>query len=81
MDFQSFPKDKKGYDAALVVVDQFSKRPISMPGYKTTDAAGMAQLFMEYVYQHQGPLMTIILDRGPQFISNFWNEFCKTLRI
>src|SRR5699024_5073809 len=40
MDFRSFPKDKKGYDAALVVVDRFSKRPISMPCYKTTDAAG-----------------------------------------
>ena len=25
--------------------------------------------------------MTIILDRGLQFIFNFWNEFCKTLRI
>ena len=42
MDFQSFLKDKKEYDAALVVVDQFSKRPISMPCYKTTDAARMA---------------------------------------
>ena len=52
MDFQSFPKDKKGYDATLVVVDWFSKRPISMPYYKMTDAAGMAQLFMEHVYQH-----------------------------
>ena len=42
MDFQLFPKDKKGYDAALMVVDQFSKRPISMPCYKITDAAEMA---------------------------------------
>ena len=25
--------------------------------------------------------MTIISDRGPQFISDFWNEFCKTLEI
>ena len=54
-----------------MVVDWFSKRPISMPGYKMTDAAGMAQLFMEYVYQHWGPSIIIILDRGPQFISNF----------
>ena len=52
-----------------------------MPCYKMTDAAGMAWLFVEHVYWHQGPSMTIVLDRGPQFISNFWNEFCKTLGI
>ena len=79
MDFQSFPKDKKGYDAALVVVDWFSKRLISMPCYKMTDAAGMAWLFVEHVYWHQGPPMTIVLERGPQFISDFWNKFCKIL--
>lgn len=41
----------------------------------------MAQLFVEHVYRHQGPPMTIVLDRGPQFISDFWNEFCKILGI
>ena len=41
----------------------------------------MAWLFVEYVYQHWGALTTIILDRGPQFISDFWNEFCKILGI
>ena len=25
--------------------------------------------------------MTIVLGRGPQFISDFWNEFCKILGI
>ena len=52
MDFQTFPKDKKGYNTALVIVDQLSKHPISLPCHKTTDAAGMAQLFVEHVYQH-----------------------------
>ena len=50
MDFWLFSKDKKGYDAAFVVVDWFSKRLISIPCYKMTDAAGMAWLFIEYVY-------------------------------
>ena len=65
MDFQSFPKDKKGYDAALVVVNWFSKRLISMPCYKTTNAAGMAQLFVEYVYWHHRAPITIISDYRP----------------
>ena len=46
-----------------------------------TDAAGMARLFVEHVYRHRGPPTTIVSDRGPQFISDFWNEFCKTLGI
>ena len=81
MDFWTFPKDKWGYDAALVVVDWLSKHPISIPCHKTIDAAGMAQLFVEHVYQHQGPPNTIVSNCGPQFISDFWNEFCKILRI
>ena len=50
MDFRTFPKDREGYDAAFVVVDRLSKRPVSMPCHKTTDAAGMARLFVENVY-------------------------------
>ena len=52
-----------------------------MPCYKMTDAAGMARLFVEHVYQHQGVLTTIVSDRGPQFISDFWSKFCKILGI
>lgn len=34
MDFRSFPKDKHGFDAALVIVDRLTKRPISIPAIK-----------------------------------------------
>ena len=81
MDFQSFPKDKKGHDTAFIMVDWFSKRLISIPCYKTTDAARIAQLFVEHVYWHWGAPTTVILDRGPQFISDLWNKFCKILGI
>ena len=50
MDFWTFPKDKQGYDAALVIVDWLSKYPISIPCHKTINAAGMAWLFVEHVY-------------------------------
>ena len=52
MDFQTFPKDKQEYDAALIIVDQLSKHPISIPCHKIINAAGIAQLFIEHVYQH-----------------------------
>ena len=81
MDFRSFPKDRRGHDAAFVVVDRLSKRPISVPCHKTTSATEMAELFITHVYRHYGAPDSIVSDRGPQFISNFWSEFCRILGV
>lgn len=81
MDFQSFPKDKKGYDSIYVVVDRLGKRSYSIPCYKTTTAKDMASLYINHVYRTHGPPDTVVSDRGPQFISSFWDEFCKILGI
>jgi transposase InsO family protein len=81
MDFKSFPKDKKGYDTVYVVIDRLSKRAYSIPCHKTTTAKDMAQLFISNIYRTHGPPETIVSDRGPQFISEFWTEFCRILRI
>jgi transposase InsO family protein len=81
MDFRSFPKDKKGFDAALVIVDRLGKRPISIPCQKTITAQGTARLFVDQVYRWVGLPDTIVSDRGPQFVSEFWGEFCRILGI
>jgi hypothetical protein len=46
MDFKSFPHDKNGYDAILVIVDQLSKQAFSLPCFKTTTAKDMAELYI-----------------------------------
>ena len=79
MDFMTFPKDRQGFDAVFVVVDRLSKRPISIPCYKTIDARGLAKLFVEYVYRYRGLPETIVSDKGPQFVSDFWDEFCHII--
>ena len=81
MDFKSFPKDKKGYDAVYIVIDRLSKRVYSIPCHKTTTAKDMAQLFITNVYRTHGSPETIVSDRGPQFISEFWTELCRILGI
>src|SRR5699024_826733 len=81
MDFRCFPPDKNGYDMALVVVDRFSKRPISIPCKKTATSEDVARMFIEHVYRHRGPPATIVSDRGPQFVSTFWNELCRILGV
>ena len=81
MDFKSFPKDKRGYDTILVVIDRLSKQSFSLPCYKTTTAREMARLYIEHVYRTKSVPDSIVSDRGPQFVSDFWNEFCRILGV
>ena len=55
----------------LVIIDRLLKESISIPCYKTTTTKEMASLFIYHVWRYFGPLDSIVLDRGPQFISAF----------
>jgi transposase InsO family protein len=79
MDFKEMPPDKKGMNMVCVFVDRLGKRPVSVPCDKLVDAQVMAQLYLVYVHKYYGPPTTIVSDRGPQFISAFWDEFCRLL--
>ncbi|KAJ6110208.1 gag/polymerase/env polyprotein [Penicillium sp. IBT 16267x] len=81
MDFRSFPKDKHGFDAVLVVVDRLTKRPISLPCHKTTGAPELARLFISGVMRYCGLPDSIMSDRGGQFVLEFWTEVCRILGI
>jgi hypothetical protein len=81
MDFKEFPKDKNGYDNILVFMDRLSKASVSIPCHKTTNAAGMAQLFTQWIYRFGHTPESIVSDRGPQFISTFWKEFCRIIGV
>lgn len=81
MDFHAMPKDRGGYDQVFVVIDRLTKRAYSIPCYRTTTAAEMARLFYQHVWRTHGAPESIVSDRGPQFISAFWDEFCRILGI
>lgn len=81
IDFKEFPRDRSGYDMIMVVIDRLSKQAISIPCNKTINARGMAELFVQWVYRFGHTPETIISDRGPQFISSFWSEFCRILGV
>ena len=81
MDFKSFPKDRDGFDMVYVVIDRLGKCAYSIPCHKTVTAKEMVRLFITNIYRTHGPSDTIISDRGPQFISEFWTEFCRILGI
>ena len=52
-------------------MDRLSKESISIPCHKTTTAKEMAFLFIYHVWRYFGPLDSIVLDHGLQFISAF----------
>ena len=81
IDFKSFPKDHLGHDMVYVVIDRLGKRAYSIPCQKTAIAKDMARLYITYVWRTHGPPNSIVSNRGPQFISEFWNEFYQILGI
>jgi transposase InsO family protein len=79
VDFKEFPPDKSGHDMLIVFVCRLGKRSISIPCSKNTDAKETARIYLDRVWRYYGPADTIISDRGPQFVSEFWNEFNRIL--
>ena len=45
------------------------------------DASELAHLFLTHFYQYYSAPNTIISDCRPQFISTFWQAFCKIIGI
>jgi hypothetical protein len=62
-----------------VFVDRLGKRLISIPCHRTIDAPELARLYVIHVYKYYGPATTIVSDRGPQFVSAFWDKFNRIL--
>ena len=81
MDFMSYPPNRTGYDTVFVVIDYFSKISVSIPCHKSITAQDLAELWVKHLYRRTGPPDIIISDRGPQFVSEFWNEVCQILGI
>jgi hypothetical protein len=81
MDYKSFPAAKDGLDNLFVVVDRFCKQAVSIPCSKSANARDMARMYIERIYCRYGAPQTIVSDRGPQFISSFWNEFTRILGV
>ena len=79
MDFKEFPRDKHGYDQILVIIDRLSKQAVSIPCHKNVDSRGLAQLFIQWIYRFGHTPVSIVSDRGPQFVSSFWSAFCQII--
>ena len=67
----------QGYDTLLVVVDKFSKYGhflLLKHPYTTKTVAG---LFAKKIARLHGMQCSVVSDRYPTFLSQFWTEFFK----
>jgi transposase InsO family protein len=81
MDFVTDLPESEGYDAILVVVDQFTKTIIIEPCNKTINADITANLLLKRVFCKFGIPDKIISDRGPQFASKVMKTVLKSMGI
>ena len=77
LDFVTGLPLSQGYTVILVVVDRFSKAAHfgALPTHHT--AYKVAVLFLDMVCRHHGFPRSLVSDRDPIFISNFWRELFR----
>ena len=72
----------KGSDSILTVIDQgCTKAVILVPCREDMGAEAIAELFKECVFPYTGIPIKLILDRDTQFMSSWFKELCRALRI
>ena len=71
----------QGYNSILVVVDRLTKIVHFIPTMEKMSAEELARLFRDNVWKLHRLLESIILDRGPQFVTGLMRELNKMLEI
>ena len=69
------------FDYICVIVDQFSNMAHFVPCKKTISGEDTAKLFIDNIYWYHGLPDDIVSDRGPQFVSKFWQSLFKILQV
>lgn len=79
LDFVTGLPLSSGMTVILTIVDRFSKMAHFVPLPKLPTAKETAQVVLEHVFRIHGLPKDVVSDRGPQFSSAFWKEFCHLL--
>ncbi|CAF3796274.1 unnamed protein product [Rotaria sp. Silwood1] len=75
-----FPTTSRQKRSLLVVVDYFT-RWIELFPMRTTTSMDIAQILINEVFSRYGLPKYILSDNGPQFVSNVFEDFCRSFRI
>jgi hypothetical protein len=79
MDFiMGLPRTAKGYDSIWVIIDQLTKIAQFLLVKVNYLVIAYAEIYIARILSLHGVPKTIVLDRGPQFVSKFWEELHKS---
>ena len=73
------PHTQKGFDSIWVIVDCLTKVAHFIPIKTTYTGAHLAERYMEWIICLHGVPKTIVLDRGTQFTSRFWEKLHEAM--
>ncbi|QRV82439.1 Transposon Tf2-7 polyprotein [Ceratobasidium sp. AG-Ba] len=73
--------ESQGMDSIRVVIDRFSRQAHFIPCLESTNAEGVADLFIKEVWKLHGLPKTTVSDRGPTFNSQFLKALYAKLGI
>uniref|UniRef100_A0A8C1EY99 Gypsy retrotransposon integrase-like protein 1 n=1 Tax=Cyprinus carpio carpio TaxID=630221 RepID=A0A8C1EY99_CYPCA len=79
LDFITALPPSQGNTVVLTVVDRFSRAAHFIPLPKLPSAKETAVAGVDHVFRLHGLPIDVVSDRGPQFVSKFWREFCRLL--
>jgi hypothetical protein len=80
MDFiVGLPRTQAGYDLIWIIVDQLTKVAHFIPVKTTYSGAELAKLYMSRIMCLHGVPKKIVLDRGSQFTSMFWEKLHESM--
>jgi hypothetical protein len=80
MDFiVGLPRTAKGFDSIWVIIDRLTKIAHFLPVKTYYPIITYAQIYIGRILSLHGIPKTIVSNRGPQFVSKFWEELHKFL--
>jgi hypothetical protein len=80
MDFiVGLPRTAKGYGSIWVIIDRLTKIAHFLQVNTYYPVLTYAELYIARIISLHGIPNTIVSDRGPQFVSKFWEELHKSL--
>jgi hypothetical protein len=75
MDFiVGLPRTQKGNDSIWVIVDRLTKVAHFLPVRTDYSVSRLAELYVDNILKLHGASRSIVSDRGPQFIAQFWKS-------
>lgn len=63
----------------LTVVDHLSKAAHFISLAKLPSTKKTLQVVVDHVFRIHGLSVDVVFDKGPQFVSWFWKEFCRQI--